>query len=395
LKAHHLRSLVLACALACAALGRPAVAADPYDIYVILALTGPLALIGGDEQTSLRIEEDVINKAGGINGRPVRFVIQDDQSQPATAVQLANAIVAKNVPVMLGPTYAASCLAVAPLVRANGPLTYCLAPAIHPVAGSYLFSSSVSTVDQTVAMLNFALSKGWKRVAALSTTDATGNDGEQQLRSALGLPQFSGLELTGVEHYALSDVSAAAQAARIKAANPDIIILTMVGTPTGTALRSLKDAGLDNTPVMANFGNLIHAELSGFASFIPENMYLTAPRFVTHDVSGKGPVRDAQLEFYRAFEARGIDPDVPHNLSWDPAMILVRALRKLGPNATARQVLDDLEPLHGYAGTNGIFDYRDGSQRGLGLSSVVVVKWNAANKNWQTVSDIGGKARSK
>jgi branched-chain amino acid transport system substrate-binding protein len=395
LKRKFARSLAAALVVAFAALGSSARAADPYEIDVILALTGPLALIGNDEQTSLRIEEGVINKAGGINGRPVHFAIQDDQSQPALAVQLANAIVAKGAPVMLGPTYAASCLAVAPLVRANGPVDYCFAPAIHPVSGGYTFSSSVSTLDQTIAMLNFAKSKGWKRVAALSTTDATGVDGEQQLKVALGLPQFSGMELAGIEHYALSDVSAAAQAARVKALNPDIIILTMVGTPTGTALRSLKDAGLDDTPVMANFGNLIHAELNGFANFIPQNMYLTAPRFVTHDVSRSGPVRDAQLAFYRAFAEHAIDPDVPHNLSWDPVMILVQALRTLGPTATAKQVLDYLEPLHGVAGTNGIFDYRGGSQRGLGLSSVVVVKWDAVRKNWSTISDIGGKARVK
>jgi len=376
-------------------LGGPARATDPYDIYVILALTGPLALIGNDEQTSLRIEERVINAQGGIKGRPVRFVFQDDGSQPATAVQLVNGIIAKGVPILIGPTYTASCLAVAPLVRVNGPLTYCLSPAIHPATGSYMFTSSISTLDQTIAMLNYAQSKGWKRVAALTTTDATGNDGEAQLRAALSLPQFSRMQLVGVEHFALGDVSAAAQAARVKAANPDLIIITCVGTPTGTALRSLKDAGLDATPVMANFGNLIHAELNGFAGFIPKNMYLTAPRFVQHDVSGNGPVRDAQLAFYKAFAARGIDPDVPHNLSWDPAMILIQALRHLGTNATAKQVQDYLEPLHGYAGTNGLFDYRDGSQRGLGLTSVVVVKWDPVKKNWSTVSDIGGKVRMK
>ena len=31
--------------------------------------------------------------------------------------------------------------------------------------------------------------------------------------------------------------------------------------------------------------------------------------------------------------------------------------------------------------------------RGMGLSSIVVVKWDPAKKNWSTVSDIGGKAR--
>ncbi len=395
MKPFSIRALALALIVAFAALGQPARAADPYDIYVILALTGPLALIGTDEQVSLKIEEGVINKQGGINGRPVRFVIQDDQSQPALAVQLANGIIAKNVPVILGPTYAASCLSVGALIRANGPLTYCYAPAIHPPAGGYLFSSSISSLDQLTTMLTYAKSRGWKRIAAMHTTDATGIDGELALKTALGLPQFSGLELVDNEHYALTDVSTAAQAARVKAANPEAIVLTMVGTPTGTALRSLKDAGLEKTPVLINFGNLIHAELTGFAGFIPENLYLTAPRFVTHDVAAKGPVRDAQTQFYDAFAAQNIDPDVAHNLSWDPTMLVVQALRKLGTDATAKQLRDYLEPLHGVAGTNGLFDFRDGSQRGMGLSSIVVVKWDPAKKNWSTVSDIGGKARVK
>jgi len=76
-------------------------------------------------------------------------------------------------------------------------------------------------------------------------------------------------------------------------------------------------------------------------------------------------------------------------------MLVVQALRKLGTDATAKQLRDYIEPLHGVAGTNGLFDFRDGSQRGMGLASVVVVKWDSAKKNWSTVSDVGGKARAK
>ena len=116
-------------ALFIAASTAPSVAADPYDIYAILSLTGPIALIGGDQAVSLAAIEANVNKAGGIHGRPVHFVIEDDQSQPAVAVQLANQIIAKGVPVILGPTYVADCLAVAPLVREKGPVSYCFAPA--------------------------------------------------------------------------------------------------------------------------------------------------------------------------------------------------------------------------------------------------------------------------
>jgi branched-chain amino acid transport system substrate-binding protein len=372
----------------------PAGAAEPYDINVIVAATGPLALIGGDEQSALRLLETVINKQGGIKGQPIHFVIQDDQSQPQIAVQLTNAIIAKQVPVMLGPTYGASCLAIAPLLR-NGPVAYAFCPSVQPSPGSYMFSASVATHDQTIAMLTFAKSMGWKRIGIAATSDATGVDGEAQVDNVINDRRFTGMSVVDHERFAVNDVSFSAQATRLKAAHPDLIVITSVGTPTGTALRALKDAGLEQTPVIANFGNLIHAQLEQYASFLPDHMYLTAPRFVTHDVSGKGPVRDAQLAFYRAFTAQGIDPDVAHNLAWDPALVVIDALRHVGTAATPKQVLDYIESMHGFAGTNGLFDFRDGSQRGIGLSSVVVVEWTPAKKSWSTVSEIGGKARSK
>ncbi len=197
----------------------------------------------------------------------------------------------------------------------------------------------------------------------------------------------------GREHFGIGDVSLSAQAARLKSTDPDAIIITCVGTPLGTALHALKDAGLEKVPVMTNFGNLVHAQLAQYASFVPEHFYLTAPRFVTYDVSTKGPVRDAQRVFYEKLRAKGIEPDAPHSLSWDPALILVDALRRLGTTATAKDLRDYLETFHGYAGTVGIFDFRDGSQRGVGLSSVVLVRWNPAKNTWSTVSEIGGKAR--
>ena len=78
-------------------------AAEPFTINVILSLSGYAAFIGGQEQVGLRAVEDLTNKSGGINGIPVHFEIVDDASNPANAIQLANQIVAKNVPVMLGP----------------------------------------------------------------------------------------------------------------------------------------------------------------------------------------------------------------------------------------------------------------------------------------------------
>ncbi len=368
----------------------PARAADPYDIYAILALTGPFSFLGNAEAASLRMIEANVNKQGGIQGQPIRFVIADDQSNPSVAVQLANGIMAKKVPVMLGPTYVASCIAVSALVRANGPVQYCFAPSIHPPAGSYTFSAGISTVDQSTAILTFAVTKGWKRIAVVTTTDATGQDGEGRFMEAYNSGKYPSITIVDREFFAPGDVSIAAQTAKIEAAKADAIFLTTVGSSTGTALRSFRDAGLD-LPVITNFGNLLHAQLDQYTGFMPSQMYFAAPRFVARDISGKGPVRDAQLEFYRAFNAQGIDPDVGNNLAWDATLVVIDALRHVGKNATPKQLLDYLEQLHGFAGTDGIFDYRDGSQRGVGLTGLVIARWNPAKKTWGTVSAPGGK----
>jgi branched-chain amino acid transport system substrate-binding protein len=370
----------------------PVRAADPYEINAILSLTGPFAFLGNTEAASLRTLEPLVNKSGGINGQPIHFNIQDDQSQPAVAVQLANAIIAKKPIVMLGPTYVASCLAVAPLVAKNGPVQYCFAPTIHPAPGSFTFSGGASSYDQAIETLVFAKAKGWKRIAAISTTDATGQDIEEQFRDALKDRRFSGMGFTITEHYNPSDVSIAAQLSNIKAARPDAIFGMTVGTATGTLLRSLRDAGLEKIPLMSNLGNILNSALAQYAPYMPEQFFATAPRFYAHDVAGKGPVRDAQIAFYKAFNAQRVDPDVGNGFPWDPTRIVIAGLRKLGTGGTtdARWLLAYMENVHDFAGINGISDYRGGDQRGQGLNSLVIVKWNAAKKHVETVSHPGG-----
>jgi branched-chain amino acid transport system substrate-binding protein len=366
-------------------------AAEPYEIYAILALTGPFAFLGNAEAASLRTIEANVNKSSGIKGQPIHFVVGDDQSNPSVAVQLANGIIAKKASIILGPTYVASCIAVSAIVRANGPVEYCFAPAIHPPPGSYTLSAGVSSVDQSTAMLTFAQFKGWKRLAVITTTDATGQDVAGRFMDAYNSGKYPGVTVVDEEFFAPGDVSVAAQAAKLKASNPDAIVLGTVGAATGTALRSLKDAGLDALPYITNYGNLLHAQLDQYAGFMPGQLYFTAPRFVARDVSPKGPVRDAQLAFYRAFNAQGIDPDVGNNLAWDATLIVVDALRRVGTDATPKALLDEIEQMHGFAGTVGVFDFRDGSQRGVGLNGLVIARWDAAKKTWATVSEPGGK----
>ena len=79
------------------------------------------------------------NAQNGIHGAPVEFTFLDDQSNPQVALQLVTAAVANKPTVVLGGGTVAACLAIAPLM-ANGPVQYCLSPAMQPAAGSYSFA---------------------------------------------------------------------------------------------------------------------------------------------------------------------------------------------------------------------------------------------------------------
>jgi branched-chain amino acid transport system substrate-binding protein len=111
-----LTALPLVLALALGAPG-PARAADTFDINVILPLTGGGAFVGNGHRESLSTLAEVVNKEGGIRGKPVRFVLHDDQTNPQVAVQLATDILAEKPAVILGSGLVAMCRAIAPLMK--------------------------------------------------------------------------------------------------------------------------------------------------------------------------------------------------------------------------------------------------------------------------------------
>lgn len=385
----RLWSAAVATALALCLGGSAVAAPPPYEINVILSLTGPGAFLGNEEAQSVRAIERIVNAHGGIKGQPIKFAIKDDGSNPAVAIQLANGIIATRAPVILGPSIVPTCSAVMPIVKVDGPLQYCYAPGIHPPAGSYTFSSMVGTKDLALAGIRYLRDSGLKKIAIIVSTDATGQEGENTVNEDLALSENHAITVVAREHFNVTDLSVAAQMQRIKASGAQAIIAWTVGTPFGTVLRGMTDAALD-IPVLTNSGNIVRAQMAQYASFAPRTMLFTGVRALAHDIARSGPVKTSQDAFFSAMRAAHIKPDIGQNIAWDATMLVIDALRHVGTQATAKELHDYLEALHGYAGINGIIDFRDGSQRGLTGNSAVIVQWSPAKSDWFPVSQPGG-----
>jgi branched-chain amino acid transport system substrate-binding protein len=383
-------SLILALVAAGGASMRPVSAqAAPLEINAILALTGPAAFIGNGEKQALGLIESLTNAAGGIKGRPIKFTIVDDESNPQVTLQLTQGLIAKKVPVILGPSFTATCLAIGPIVAKTGPVDYCFSPSIAPAAGSFQYSSTVATHEDAIALLRYYRARGWTKIALMTTTDASGQQFEAYFNEALTLPENKSVTLVAREHWAPADLNVTAQAERIKAADPQAMIGWSAGTPTGTLLRGLHDAGLD-IPVSCGNGNMVYSQLALYASFLPTQLYFPGRRSLVQDPNAPPAIKAAQSRYFDAYKAINVKPNLISTLAWDPAMLILDAFRKLGPDATADQLNDFLQHQNGWAGINGFYNYTNGSQRGLGIDDVIIDRWDPAKADFVAVSKAGG-----
>ena len=386
----HFTTLALALLLTLSQLhGGGAQTATPVEINAIVPLTGGGAFLGQAYLQGFTALETVVNKGGGIQGHPIKFVYSDSQTNPQVSLQLVNGLIAKHVNAFIDGAPAGVCSASIPIVVNTGPVDYCLSPGVHPPARSFVFSSNVSTDDLGKTLLRYFRERGWLRIAVISSTDTTGQDFDRQLDGALALPENRSLQVLVHEHFAPTDLSVAAQMARIKGTSPQVLVTWSTGTPFGTLLHGIIDAGIE-VPVSSTSANELRGQMSAYTEILPKELYFPGPLAITPPAGVRGPVRNAQDLYFRTFHAMGVNPDLAHALIWDPALILVDALRHLGPAASAVQIRDYILALRNWPGINGIYDFTTGDQRGIGVNAVAVQRWDAAKNDWVQVSRPGG-----
>jgi branched-chain amino acid transport system substrate-binding protein len=275
---------------------------------------------------------------------------------------------------------------------ANGPVQYCFSPAIYPPKGAYSFANSIDTDDLLRATMRYFRERGITRIARLTTTDASGQDGATAVAHALALPENKSMQLVAAEQYGPTDVSVAAQVSNIKAAQPQAVVLWISGAPVATGLRALHDAGID-VPVVTSSANMVDSQLKGYQSFAPQELLFPGVSFAA-GLSRSRQVAGAQKLFVDTMKANNIDPTLQVGLVWDPALIVIEALKKLGPNATSTQLRDYIVALHDFPGITGLYDFRTGNQRGVTGDDVVMMRWDGTKTDpWSAVSKLGGATR--
>ena len=384
-----LTSVSSACGSTTSAAKGPASTKKTFVIPAILSESGGAAFLGKEEAQGLKALEKEVNAHGGIHGTPIKFQFYNNETQPSLAVSLASSILSKNYPVMLNGSVVATDAPVDKLATSNGPVIYDLSPGVHPAPHSWIYSSSFSTRSAMDAFLQWFKSKGWVRIAAITSTDASGQDGWKQLKHALSLPQYKGLKIVDHETFDDTAVSVSTQLDRIAQAKPQVILAWATGSPIEVVFKDVAQGPTANIPIATTWGNQTYAEMHMWSHFLPKQLYFPSPQALCALKYLSGSNLSAARTFLFGY-TNGIKPDVGQILSWDPALIVIHALKQVGIKATASQIRHAINTTTHFAGATGVYNFSPTNHRGIGTKAVWIARWSTAHNGWIPVSGPGG-----
>lgn len=353
--------ILLACALFLGFGTGAALAEEPLKIGGIWPLSGTCAKPGTGCANAMQLAVDEINKAGGIYGRPLELIVEDDEAMPTVSVAVAEKLTVRDkVHVVIGSFNSSCCLAHMQVTEREG------VPQIDPVAfaagitragNRYMFRNIPQAELLGTKFAEFMLEEsGAKTWAMIHENTDYGLDFKRFIKPILD----KNAKVVAVETYTPGDTDFYAQLTKIKNLKPEAVLLMSNMTEGAQIMNQLRELGIEGY-VFAT-GSLATQQFRDLAGPAADGLYSLS---FLESTAPQEKVR----EFLKNFEARfGYEPDYFAAASYDAVYLAAEGMKK----AYERNVLTwptDLKKLRN--------DIRDGINAIDGYPGVQgTVRWN-------------------
>ncbi|MEO6973690.1 MAG: ABC transporter substrate-binding protein [Rhodoferax sp.] len=343
---------LLALALA-AGFGVSAYAAD-IKLGVAEALSGGAAQYGISIRNGFQLAVDQINAAGGVNGDKLQLVIEDEQGKKEEAINVFKKLIFQDKVLMVfGPTLSNSAQAADPIAQAAKIVAFGTSNTADGITsiGDYVFRNSVTEADVLPETLRVATKHAnIKKVAVLYGNDdvftKSGYDNFKKALEDLKIP------VTTTETFAKGDVDFKAQLTKIKATNPDAVVLSALLAEGAPIMVQARQIGL-NVPFIGGNG-MNSTKVFTLAKGSSDGLYVGSP----WSASNESP---ENAKFIKDYQAKfNTSPDQFAAQSFDGLHILVQALKQVkltGNLAADRSALRDALPNAKWTGATGAFQF--------------------------------------
>ncbi|HEX7177155.1 MAG TPA: ABC transporter substrate-binding protein [Pyrinomonadaceae bacterium] len=323
---------------------------DKVKIGVFMSLTGSTAQFGISSTNGIKMAADEVNAAGGINGKQIELLVQDDRSDAQEAATIVTKFVTQDgVHAVLGEVASSRSIAAAPIAQ-NAKIPMLTPSSTNPdvtKAGDYIFRSCFIDPVQGAAMSQFAGKSLGKRRAALMVDRK--NDYSTGLEKVINevFPRFGG-EVVITQSFQEGDTDFNGQLTSIKGANPDVIFIPGYYGDVALIAKQARDKGL-NVPLVGGDG-WDSAQLYTIGGAAVVGSYFTN-HYSPYDTDAK------VQKFVQGYQQRyGGIPDALAATAYDAALIMFDAIKRAG-SLDGKAIRDALAATKDFPGVTGTVNF--------------------------------------
>jgi len=336
---------------------------EPIKVGICASLTGSGAAPSQMLMMGVQYGVDEVNAAGGINGRPVELVPEDDASSVPNVVPSMNKLIeGQKVAAVMGAIsnphyYAARTVAESagvPFVSWATPM----AVGREEDVLKYCFTTSQDAVEKGVAVLQIIKHVGAKNVFAAADLEPTYTD---SLKYAQAEAEKLGIKFTLLPDTwdnTQADYSAVIQKlyANYQSLSPDLMVVLAVPTDTPPILKGLHDLGVECPVVMDGVNAMPIALFANGTDPVQGTLFPSPGCLDPYAVPDGTPGKELWTKFYDGFKAKSGDaPSLPTCFGYDGWLVLQEGLKAGGSDR--EKIRDGIEALKDFQGMQTRFSY--------------------------------------
>ena len=357
---------------------------EPYRIGAVLSLSGTLAGLGEPERNTLLMEVERINEAGGVHGRPIEVLIEDDASDAENAVAVTSRLVEReNVIALIGATGTGGTMAMRQEVDRAGLVQVSVAGGtvitadFHP----YVFQTPWSNSIVVPFTLSYLEDQGIDRIALIADSGGFAKDGVEVIKQFID--DFD-IEIVIEESFNPGDADMTSQLTKIRATDAEAVVMWNAGAEAATVAKNMAALNFD-IPLFGSHGNARVEFIEG-AGEAAEGFRFAAGKVLVPEAYGVGtPEYEVATDFIARYTDRfGKAPDTFAGHAYDALHLIVEAMERLSEEFTSEELRDEIEATSGFVGIGGTFTFSPTDHNGMTEDNLVM--YEIRNGEW-TLAD--------
>ena len=331
-------------------ISRAAASGDPILVGLSAALTGQFAQNGAWMKNGTSLAAKEINAKGGVNGRPIKLVVEDDQGpNPTAAVNAVTKLITRDeVTAIIGPHFTPAILPSEPLLMQYKvpALTGASGPVVTEQHNPFVFRVRLDDATGAALLVKYVLDTlKWKRIGLCYVNTAFGQSGIGAVKKALDArkvnPVISQTHLDSTKDFT-------AQILAFKNAKVDGIIAWTDDQPSGLIAKQMQTLGVDfKLAGSTTFSQPPFLELAGPAA----NGIYSVTDF-TKD-NPKPAIQDWKKRYKAAY---GQEPELYASTYYDAMNLLAAAMQDL-KSIDGAAVQAALTKISGHEGVMTSYSY--------------------------------------